>query len=227
MPRVDDNCLLDDKTFVLETDKFICVSEAVKNNLNISKPGIVINNFIDSNIDLLATLCNPFANCTGLKLVTVSRLSRGKGFERVKMLVDTLVKKNIDFTWLVVGNGRSMEQEIKSWFKGVPNVIFVGEQSNPYPYIKNADYLVQLSDDESWGIVITEALALHIPVIVTNFESSKEQVTHLKNGIIVDRNCNDFSCYLDEILKYQKILKSNLINYSYLNQVYKWLEILS
>ena len=47
-------------------------------------------------------------------------------------------------------------------------VFFLGEKSNPYPYIKAAKALISCSYSESLPGVIIEALALGVPVVSTN-----------------------------------------------------------
>jgi len=224
MPRILPDCLLDDVEFVNDMNDFICVSEAVKNKLNIKKESKVIFNFMDNNITALANEFNPFEgiNQDTLKLSVVSRLSSGKGFERLLILVTQLKKENIPFSLKIVGKGRKKEQEIREWFKDYTEVEFVGYKENPYPYMKNADYLVQLSDDESWCNSITEAKILHTPVIVTNFESSKEQITNLENGIVIDLNDIDYSKYIELIIKNKNELKKSLKDFTYINDVLSW-----
>lgn len=225
MPRAFENCLLDNEEFVKDIDKFICVSNSVKDILNVNKPSIVIHNFIDDEINVLSNIENPYKSYPDkLKLVTVSRISRGKGFERIKIMTDEFEKMKIDYIWLVVGNGRSMECEIKSWFQNNSNIVFVGKKANPYPYIKNADFLIQLSDDESWGIVISEALALHTPVVVTDFPSSKEQVQDGFNGIIVDRNKKSYIDYILRMISENDKFNENIEKYEYKNEFKNWLE---
>lgn len=226
MPRAFPNCLLDDLNFVNDLDKIICVSNAVKNNLKLdNKESIVIHNFIDCNIIEKSKEFNPFKSTDSLKLVTVSRLSRGKGFDRIKTLSENFQNLNIPYEWIIVGNGRSSEKIIKNLLKGDKNIYFVGKKLNPYPYIVNANYLVQLSDEESWGIVITEAKILKTPCIITNFESSSEQITHLFNGIILPLNSKDFSGYCNDIVNFSTTLKNNLQNFEFNNEIDKWLEL--
>ena len=86
------------------------------------------------------------------------------------------IEQNIPFKVLVVGKGRLKEGKITKKFACFKEVEFLGYKENPFPYMKNADYLVQLSDDESWCNSITEAKSVGTPIIVTNFESAKEQV---------------------------------------------------
>ena len=92
-----------------------------------------------------------------------------------------------------------------------PNVELVGHKSNPFPYIKNADYLVLMSDRETSGLVITEAKIIGTPCIVSNFEAAYEQITDGKNGFIIDRdNVEEFRNRLSEIVQFKNKLKESL-----------------
>ena len=229
MPRILPDCLLDNIDFVNDCSRFICVSEAVKNHLEIDKEGEVIHNFMDENIRELGNEFNPFEGIDEdvLKLSVVSRLSNGKGFERLLNLVKSLKNNDIKFKLLIVGKGRAKEPEIRSWFEPYEEVEFVGYKDNPYPYIKNSDYLVQLSDDESWCNSITEAKILDVPVVVTNFESAYEQVKDGINGIIVDLDIVDYSLTIDRMIGDKKNLKRNLEGFEFKNEISKWNDIFS
>ena len=227
MPRALPDCLLDNKDFVNDCSKFICVSEAVKNNLNISKEGIVIHNFLNDNIIELSNEDNPLKDIDDnvLKLCVVSRISRAKGFERLFILVKELEKENIPYLINIIGKGRTREQQYRELFKDYKNVVFVGYRDNPYNYVKNSDYLVQLSDDESWCNSITEAKLLRVPVVVTNFESSHEQIKDGYNGIMVDLNETNYENVVKRMLTEKDKLKDNLKDFNYIPEVDKWIEI--
>ena len=227
MPRILPDCLLDNKDFVNDCSKFICVSEAVKNNLNISKEGIVIHNFLNDNIVELSNEDNPLKDIENnvLKLCVVSRISRAKGFERLFLLVKELEKENIPYIINIIGKGRTREQQYRELFKDYRNVIFVGYRDNPYNYVKNSDYLVQLSDDESWCNSITEAKLLRVPVVVTNFESSYEQIKDGYNGIMVDLDETNYENIVKRMLNEKEKLKENLKDFKYEPELDKWIEI--
>ena len=227
MPRILPDCLLDNEDFVNDCSEFVCVSEAVKNNLNISKEGIVIHNFLNDNIIELSNEDNPLKDIDKdtLKLSVVSRISSGKGFERLLLLVKELEEEKIPYIINVIGKGRKREQEYKDLFKDYENVIFVGYRDNPYNYVKNSDYLVQLSDDESWCNSITEAKVLGVPVVVTNFESSYEQIKDGYNGIMVDLNETDYKKVINRMLTEKEVLKNNLKDFKYSPEIKEWKEI--
>ena len=224
-PRERQNCILDNDEFINNIDGIICVSDVVKEMLDIEKEAIVIHNFIPENILNLANEKieeNVFKNKEKLKLVTVSRLSNGKGFDRVEKLAKMLKENNVDFEYIVVGKGRDKESEIKANLAKYQEIKFVGYKENPYPYIKNADYLVQLSDFETWGNVISEAKILGTPVIVTSFKTAYEQVEDDVNGVIVSLENTDFSNYLKRIIDNKEKYRNCLKNFVYNNEVDKW-----
>ena len=228
MPRTLPDCLLDNKDFVNDCSKFVCVSEAVKNNLNIEKEGIVIHNFINDNIIELSNIDNPLRDIDDntLKLCVVSRISRAKGFERLYELVNALENNKISYIINIIGKGRTREKEYRELFKDYKNVVFVGYRDNPYNYVKNSDYLVQLSDEESWCNSITEAKVLDVPVVVTSFESAYEQVEDKVNGIIVDLDEKDYNKIVKRMLEEKELLKSNLKDFKYELEINKWIELL-
>ncbi len=132
----------------------------------------------------------------------------------MKELCTILDKKKISYDWYVLGSAFKPEDynEITGWFKENKNVHFLGYKSNVYPYIKQMDYLALLTDREAWGLVITEALILGIPSIVTNFEGVERQITDRKNGIILNMN-NDENSYekrVEDIISLKNELKENV-----------------
>lgn len=228
LPYEDSNCILEDKDVLKDIDKIICVSKTVQNLLNVENDSLVIHNFLPPNIKELANIPvkeNIFSDDSKLKLVTVSRLSRGKGFDRVLKLVNTLKNNNINFEYIVLGNGRSTEQAIKDSFKDIPEVTFLGYKKNPYPYIKKADYLVQLSDSETWGNVITESKLVGTPVIITNFDSAYEQIEDDYNGILIDLKTDDYAQYIPRIINNKNEYRNNLKDFKFDNETQKWDEL--
>ena len=188
-------------------DKFICVSNSVREDIlsvypELENKCIVVKNYIDlleiekkANADIDIKV-----HKDSLNIITVARLSEEKGFHRIKALVDIFNKKNIKYTWYVLGAAYTKEAEtkIKGLFSKNDNVIFLGYKENPYTYIKEMDYLALLSDIEAWGLVISEALALKIPCIVTEFKEAYSQINE-SNGIILPMSIITYKDYLGQI----------------------------
>ncbi len=64
----------------------------------------------------------------------------------------------------------------------------IGLRENPYPYIKQADILVQPSKFEGKSVVLDEAKILFKSIIVTNYNSAGDQIVNDESGIIVPMN---------------------------------------
>ena len=64
----------------------------------------------------------------------------------------------------------------------------IGVRKNPYPYIKNSLIFVQPSRYEGKSIVLDEAKILEKPIVVTNYTTVYDSITHGLNGTIVDSN---------------------------------------
>lgn len=86
--------------------------------------------------------------------------------------VKALAKIQSQLSLVFVGKGdESFVSELKKQVDDLgmsSRVFFLGEKSNPYPYIKAAKALVSCSYSESLPGVIIEALALGVPVVSTN-----------------------------------------------------------
>lgn len=124
-----------------------------------------------------------------LKLVTVARISPEKGFERMLKFANILKQRKIDYVWYVIGKGnddfnKGYEDNIKK--RSPKQFIYLGKLDNPFPYMKQCDFLVQLSNYESQGLVVVEALTIGTPVIITNYKVATETVDDKVNGYIVD-----------------------------------------
>lgn len=170
-------------------DEYIAVGKTCKEQLDlqlINQKSTLIYNELNSNIIELAGKSKPNKI---LNLVTVSRISREKGFER---MLEVSKKINFPYVWNIVGEGydKNYEKSIKE--KAPKEWIFHGKQENPFPYIKQADFLLQLSDYEAFGFVLLEALVLGTTVITTDYSSASEMINE-KNGYIIKKDLSDFT----------------------------------
>lgn len=58
--------------------------------------------------------------------------------------------------------------------------------------LQRSRFLINLSRNESFGLAMTEAMALGVPVIATDTPGSQEQVIHGKNGYILPQDTTEF-----------------------------------
>ena len=148
-----------------DCDEKIFVSEASRNSFN--ETGKVISNMPGEIEDKKA-----------LVLLSATRLTEEKGFNRMLILADKLKSCQIPFIWLVftAHNDRKFPD---GFVKLPPNL-------NIKPYIAKVDYLVQLSDVEAFCYSLQEALQLKVPVLTTPFDAIKEVgVKDGENGYIL------------------------------------------
>lgn len=94
-----------------------------------------------------------------LLLVSACRLTWEKGEERMYQLAEMFRNANIPFTWLVF-SGQTLK-------KTIPGVVHCQPTLDVRSYFEKADYVVQLSDIESFCYTIAEALELGTPVLTT------------------------------------------------------------
>ena len=120
---------------------------------------------------------------------------------------------------IFVGKGSNEKEhnEVVEMFRHYDKrVELVGHKSNPFPYIKNADYLVLMSDRETSGLVITEAKIIGIPCIISNFDAAYEQIEDGTNGFILNKeDIGEFRNRLQEILNSKEKMKENLRDFKY------------
>ena len=103
-----------------------------------------------------------------LNLISATRLTPEKGFERMKTLCKALDDAGVPFLWTVFTDQPKVSPHPKM-------VIMEADVEGILDYIANADYLVQLSDTEGYSYSIVEALSVGTPVIATDFLVAREQ----------------------------------------------------
>ncbi len=166
-------------------------------------------------------------------ILSIGRLVPLKGFDLAIKVAALLKSENILFSWYLVGNGEcknSLNNLINK--NNISDVFFMlGPKDNPYPYIKNADLLVQLSKYEGKSVVLDESKILGTPIVVTNYETVYDQIIDTKEGIIVERNEKKIANIIKQlILNSSKRLsiKSYLESREYGNQheVQKYISII-
>lgn len=125
-------------------------------------------------------------NFSGMKILTVGRLSKEKGQEIIPKLLSKLLNDGYNLRWYCIGDGPTLGK-IKKTIKEYnleKHLILLGIKRNPFPYFKDCDLYVQPSKEEAYGITIAEAKAFHKPIITTNTGAS-EQIIHEETGIVV------------------------------------------
>lgn len=105
-----------------------------------------------------------------LKLISCTRLTEEKGYNRMKILAKTLKDNNIPFEWKIFTSLEYYNQDAIDY----PEIIYMKPTLDVVDYIADSDYGVQLSDTESYGYFIHECLQYHTPVLVTDLPCLKD-----------------------------------------------------
>lgn len=126
-----------------------------------------------------------------LSFITLSRISKEKGFERMLQVAELM--KNVDYEWNIYGdNTTNYAKIIMPKLLKYPQIKFKGLTTKGLEEIAKHSYLVQLSDTEGFCYSIYEALSIKVPVICTNFPSSKELIKDSENGYILEMDLSNF-----------------------------------
>ena len=158
-----------------------------------------------------------------IKLVSIGRFTDAKNFDNVPQICKYILEKGINVKWYIIGFGGDevlIKQKIKE-FGMEQHVIILGKKENPYPYIKACDIYAQPSRYEGKAVAVREAQILNKPVVITNFETSKSQLTDGFDGVIVpmdNKGCAEGICNLIKDKKLQQKLIENTKITDYTNK---------
>ncbi len=197
-----------EKKYLKNYDKLICVSESTKNKMDKIIPEYaskteVFYNIIDRNvIKIKANETIAVDEFTGSRLLTVGRLSEEKGQDIIPEIMKKLIRDNYNIKWYCVGEGELHSQlnELIEKAGLQDKVILLGNKNNPYPYFKIADIYVQPSRHEAFGITLTEAKILNLPIITTNFDGASEQIKNGETGYIVNFDVDEIYYTIKKML---------------------------
>lgn len=121
-------------------------------------------------------------------IVAVGRLEETQKDFTTLIEAYALVESKIKEKLFIIGEGRhrkELENLVKK-LKIEEKVLFMGYQSNPFPWIKNSNLFVHSSKFEGLPTVLIEAMILERPIIATDCPTGpKEILENGKSGILV------------------------------------------
>lgn len=143
-----------------------------------------------------------------LKLISATRLTSEKGYNRMIKLAKEFSDKKIPFEWHVFTNKSDIDSDF--FIARKPKLNIIND-------IAEADYLVQLSDSEGYCYSIVEAMSVGTPVICTNIPVLKEIGVNKNNSYILNMDMSNINVYkiykeIPEVTNY-KAPECLLINY--------------
>ena len=138
-----------------------------------------------------------------INIVCAARFSPRKGVDRAIIATEQMIKEGIPVRLHILGSG-VLGTQLKEMVieRGLEkNIVFYGEQSNPYRYIKDADLFLLTSYHEAAPMVIDEAYILGIPTLATRTNSSDEMITERACGGVCENNQQSLNDTLRKILE--------------------------
>ena len=145
-------------------------------------------------------------------VVTVARLSEEKGLLRCVPIFARLKSEGVQVCWHIVGGG-PLEERIKSEIGAYgleDSIALEGQQTNPYRFLKNADFLFLPSFHEAAPVVFDEAIALGVPILTTDTLSARELVTKREAGLVCGNQEEDIYQMLCKALSSKMTIKNTM-----------------
>lgn len=181
------------KLLILNSAKLIAVSRtnaediakvgATKEKIMIIPNGIKMERFVNTNLD--------DREKSGPIVLYVGRISEDKGIECLLRAAPSVLRQFPNTEFLIVGEDYGYLNKLKSLVNSLgieKSVIFTGRLTSRrlVDVYSSADVFVLPSELEAFGIVVIEAMAAGVPVIVSNCGGMKDIVKDETNGLIFD-----------------------------------------
>ncbi|MBH0168386.1 MULTISPECIES: N-acetyl-alpha-D-glucosaminyl L-malate synthase BshA [Fictibacillus] len=163
--------------------------------LNINKDIIPVHNFVDERVYYRRSNNAELRQTYGIDenekvIVHISN------FRKVKRLEDViksfaLIRKELTSKLLLIGNGPELTTacELVRELDIEDDVLFLGKQENVGELFSICDLKLLLSEKESFGLVLLEAMACGVPVIGTNIGGIPEVIVDGETGYMVELGC--------------------------------------
>jgi phosphatidyl-myo-inositol alpha-mannosyltransferase len=169
----------------------IAVSGAAKHFINRYFPGeyLIIPNGVDLERFAAAEPYEELRDGT-LNILFVGRFEERKGLIHLLKAYHRLRKRKVDARLLVIGAGPK-EREYRRFvgLRGIRDVEFLGRVSDDEKvrYFASADiYCAPNTGQESFGIVLLEAMAAGVPIVASDIHGFKNVIQRDVQGILVE-----------------------------------------
>lgn len=164
---------------------------------NISSPAVIHHLANQETSDVFARQAQEIV------ILSIGRLHHQKTFELAVEACKVLIDRGYRIQWNIIGEGEErakltaliQDNGLDNQFK------LLGLQSNPYPFLRQADIYVQTSKFEGKSIAIDEAKIMHKPIVVTRFSTAKDQIEDGVEGLIVDMNGKAIACGVERLIQ--------------------------
>lgn len=184
-----DQCKARKTYLVLHGDYLSMIEQKQLNHANLP-----LDERIDEYIGVSKLVCNNWKKLTGIKaknvyepvvldrnekplmFVSATRLTKEKGWEKMKILAEELDKNNVNYLWFIFTDSPQ---------KPTSNMVFVKPRLDITSKLEMFDAFIQLSDNEGYCLSVVEALIKKVPVIATDLPVFKELGLNDQNSVII------------------------------------------
>ena len=175
-----------DYEYFEKVDKVVSISDVCVDALKKEFPAFAEKIYMLPNLTSSVVVRNladafypPEFNEKIIQFVSVGRLHKVKGFDLAIKAAAIIKQHGLRFKWYILGNGELKDELEKMIQKEDVSDCFelIGAKENPYPYMKNADVVVQTSRFEGKSVVLDEAKILGCPIVVTNYTTVHDQIS--------------------------------------------------
>lgn len=205
---------LEQKLAYQSFDRIIGVSKMVCENV-VSKYGLNTVSCIYNPIDREKILSMSNEQCgtvndSGVKNISVGRLTHVKGFKRLIIAVRDLIDKSYDVRLTIIGDGEQKNELVKmiNNYNLAAYITLTGFVTNPYKYMNNADLFVCSSISEGFSLAIIEAMILGLPILSTDCQGPTEILENGKYGMVVANNRHALLKGLTEMIENHELRDS-------------------
>lgn len=198
----------------------LCAFKTLENDSN--KEYNVIPNYIDTSEikRKMQEKCDIKIDHKKINIVSVGRLCHQKGIDIMLKNIKKLTEFRDDFHLYLIGDGPQREMLIKLTkdFGLEKYVTFLGNQRNPFKYLKEMDLFYLSSRYEGQGMVILEAMSVGLDILIPKHLEKycppvigvDDEMLFLKSYKKNNKKVfNDLKEYNDNITKKLNILFSN------------------
>lgn len=118
--------------------------------------------------------------------ITIGTVYPQKGYDRLLDVHKKLIDEGLKHQIIIIGDGFDFDNiQVKLNQLGLQDTVkMLGFRSNPYPYLKKADFYIMSSRHEGFPTIIAEALILNKPIVSTDVSGIKDLLQDGKLGII-------------------------------------------
>ena len=143
----------------------------------------------------------------------VGRVTRDKGINELLAASKRLFDENENAYLMIVGNNEitsAVNAELYNWAVNEPRVFFCGSTNRVEQYLSAMDVYILPSYREGFGMVVVEAEAMGVPVIITDIPGPTDAMIPDLTGMIVQKGDDDSLCRAMRVLAENERLRLDM-----------------